>query len=72
MKSSFIYKCAAAAAILAVISANANAAKRAPRIDPNAEQVEFFDAMKKGVIGVQFIPKDAKQANIIIKNNGLS
>ena len=36
--------------------------------NPNDQTVEMFQAMKDGQIAVKFIPKDSKQANVMIEN----
>jgi hypothetical protein len=35
-----------------------------------AEQVELFAAMKSGDVAVRFLPKNAKEANVLIENKG--
>jgi hypothetical protein len=49
----------------AVIGFSANAAEK---VAQPAKQVEFFEAIKAGDIAVKLIPKDAKEANVIIEN----
>jgi hypothetical protein len=56
--------------LVAISAVSANAAKRsrvktAPK---DSKQVELFAAIKSGDIEVQFIPKDATVANLMIKN----
>lgn len=50
---------------MAVLAWSANGADRAA---PAAKQVEFFEAIKAGEIEVKLIPKDAKEANVLIEN----
>jgi len=52
---------------VAVLGFSAYAADKAA---PAARQVEFFEAIKAGDIAVKLIPKDAKEANVIIENKG--
>jgi hypothetical protein len=57
-------------AILTVLSVvaigfSANAADKA---GPAAKRVELFEAIKAGDIAVKLIPKDAKEANVLIEN----
>ena len=44
------------------------AAKPTSRLFKDAETVELFSAIKAGDVEVTFIPKDATQANVIVKN----
>jgi hypothetical protein len=61
-----------AAAILILFSALLSAADRnvqtTGKYNPDNETVEMFQAMKDGKIAVKFIPKDSKQANVLIEN----
>jgi hypothetical protein len=36
--------------------------------DPNAQTVEMFAAIEKGDIAVKFIPKDSKEAKVLVEN----
>src|SRR5688572_9152818 len=47
-----------------VLAANKKEKLKAEDFQP----VELFAAMKSGEIEVQYIPKDAKQANVLIRN----
>ena len=38
------------------------------KLDPSAEKVELFAAMKKGLLETKLIPKDSKKGNILIEN----
>ena len=53
-------------------SGKANALARSKKADPvklgSAKRVEMFDAMDQGLISVEYIGKDATQANIIFRN----
>ena len=44
------------------------AAKPSSRLFKGAEPVELFSAIKAGQLDVKLIPKDAKQATVIVKN----
>ncbi|MBX3422161.1 MAG: hypothetical protein KF752_11460 [Pirellulaceae bacterium] len=44
--------------------------KQAAGASDAVEVVDFFKALEEGRIDVRFIPKDASQATLIIKNNG--
>jgi hypothetical protein len=61
-----------AAAILffvpVLMAAGDRAAKKNGQDKPEAQTVEMFQAMKEGQIGVKFIPKNSKQANVLIEN----
>jgi hypothetical protein len=50
----------------------ASAANRVSQFGPEAkegyEEIDLFQAMNDGIVDVQFIAKNAKEANIIIKN----
>jgi len=56
--------------ILAVLSVVAIgfSARAADKAGPAAKRVELFEAIKAGDIAVKLIPKDAKEANILIEN----
>ena len=54
--------------VFAPTFANAEKRARRPARDKNAREVGLFEAMDDGDIEVTFIPKDATQANVIIKN----
>lgn len=47
----------------------AGRAKSRSATKPKAEDVEFFAAIDAGQLNVQFIPRDSRQARVIIKNN---
>lgn len=49
-----------------LVGTNLHAAKR--RALPEGDQVELFAAMQDGQLEVQFIPKDATQAMVMLKN----
>ena len=38
------------------------------KLPPDAEQVELFAAMKAGDVVVKLIPKNVKEANVLIEN----
>ena len=59
-------------AIAAVIATPAMAAERVPVRSTKAyhREVPLFEGMKKGELEVQFIPKEATQATLIVKNKG--
>jgi hypothetical protein len=61
-----------ASAILLVLpflmAAGERTVKNNGAYNPDNETVEMFQAMKDGQIAVKFIPKDSKQANVLIEN----
>ena len=55
--------------IFVVAGADARTAKPAyGEFNPDHETVDLFDAMKRGDIGVKFIPKDSSEATIFVEN----
>ncbi len=51
-----------------LMAAGDRAAQTKGAYNPNNDTVEMFQAMKDGQIVVKFIPKDSKQANVMIEN----
>ncbi|MGE0536047.1 MAG: hypothetical protein AB7O68_13790 [Pirellulales bacterium] len=43
-------------------------AKSRPASQPKAEEVELFAAIEEGQVDVQFIPRDSREARVLIKN----
>ena len=74
MKSKYVslwVTCASLLIAAQLATSSASAAKRSKRKGRKAEEyanVELFDAMKKGDIEVQFIPRDSRSANVLIRN----
>jgi hypothetical protein len=70
-KSRWISYCFAAAFLLLapsiLVAAERGLQTNGP-YNPNHETVEMFKAMEDGQISVKFIPKDSKQANVLIEN----
>ncbi|MBX7073116.1 MAG: hypothetical protein K1X71_08200 [Pirellulales bacterium] len=48
--------------------ARERSAKRGAKNQPVGEQVEMFAAMKSGQLDVKFIPRDSRQAQVLIEN----
>nr|HPM81878.1 hypothetical protein [Candidatus Anammoximicrobium sp.] len=67
MRVSFERTITTVVAVVSVVAIvfSANAADKA---GPAAKRVELFEAIKAGDIAVKLIPKDAKEANVLIEN----
>ncbi len=59
--------CVFAVALTSSVATAAKKSKSSKAVD-GAQSVELFQAMEDGIIDVKFIAKDAKQANVFIKN----
>lgn len=74
MKNHLRFVTATAAVLVLAMAAFAveqrprSAKTKAGQYDPNAQTVEMFAAMEKGVISVKLIPKDSTQSKIVIEN----
>ncbi len=66
MQVSFRRTMTAIVAVLCVVAVGTSAA--AGDKAPAAKRVELFEAIKAGDIAVKLIPKDAKEANVLIEN----
>jgi len=66
MKSSLVGVCTICVVIVAALLSAPSLAAADAKAPADAKQVEFFAAMKAGDIAVKLIPKDAKQANLLI------
>jgi hypothetical protein len=63
-----VVTCVALLVAMTAVSTNAAKRSRAKAAPKDSRQVELFSAIKSGDIQVDFIPKDATVANLLIKN----
>jgi len=63
-----IVTCVTLLVTMTAVSANAAKRSRGKAVPKDSKQVELFSAIKSGDIEVQYIPKDATMATLLIKN----
>lgn len=72
MSLNWVSRTLACFALVGLLGASASAANKNEKTATPAEgyeQVELFSAMEKGDIEVTFVPRDSRQATVVVKNN---